>query len=43
MISVYNSNERLFDHNGIKILNPLKAIVRKEDNRSLLPRFKRYN
>jgi len=32
MISVYPSNEKLFADNGIKILKPLKALVRKEDN-----------
>lgn len=32
MISVYDSNERLFKTNGIKILKPLQAIVTKEDN-----------
>ena len=32
MIKVYDSNERLFNHNGIKILHPQKAIVTKEDN-----------
>ena len=32
MISVYNSNEKLFNHNGIKILKPLKAVIIKEDN-----------
>nr|DAN73800.1 MAG TPA: tail protein [Caudoviricetes sp.] len=32
MISVYNSTEKLFDNNGIKILKPEKALIRKEDN-----------
>lgn len=32
MIAVYDSNERLFNHNGIKILHPLKADVIKSDN-----------
>lgn len=32
MISVYPSDERNFSSNGDKILHPLKAIVRKEDN-----------
>lgn len=32
MISVYPSTERVFKDNGIKILKPLKALVRKEDN-----------
>lgn len=32
MICVYPSDEKLFDNNGIKILHPLKALVRKEDN-----------
>lgn len=32
MISIYPSTERLFANNGIKILKPLKALVRKEDN-----------
>lgn len=32
MIRVYDSNERLFNHNGIKIINPLLADVKKADN-----------
>ena len=32
MISVYPSNEKNFSDNGIKILKPLKALIRKEDN-----------
>ena len=32
MIKVYDSNERLFNHNGIKILRPLRADITKEDN-----------
>ena len=32
MIRVYDSNERLFNHNGIKILHPLRADITKEDN-----------
>lgn len=32
MISVYSSNEREFKTNGDKILHPIKAVVRKEDN-----------
>ena len=32
MIKVYDSTERLFNHNGIKILHPLRADVTKEDN-----------
>ena len=32
MIKVYDASERLFNHNGIKILHPQKAIVTKEDN-----------
>ena len=32
MIKCYDSNERLFDHNGIKILHPLRADITKEDN-----------
>lgn len=32
MISVYDSTERLFDHNGIKVLHPLKATIIKVDN-----------
>lgn len=32
MIRVYDSSEKLFNHNGIKILHPLSAIVFKEDN-----------
>lgn len=32
MIKVYDSNERLFKNNGIKILHPLVADITKEDN-----------
>lgn len=32
MIKVYDSNERLFNHNGIKILHPLRADITKKDN-----------
>ena len=32
MLRVYDSNERLFNHNGIKTLNPLLAEVKKVDN-----------
>lgn len=32
MIRVYDSTERLFNHNGIKVLNPLLAEVTKVDN-----------
>lgn len=32
MIRVYDSNEKLFSNNGIKILKPLKCYVYKEDN-----------
>lgn len=32
MINLYKDNEKLFNNNGIKILKPLKAIIRKEDN-----------
>lgn len=32
MIKVYDSNERLFNNNGIKILNPLSAEITKIDN-----------
>lgn len=32
MIKVYDSAERLFNHNGIKILHPLRADITKEDN-----------
>lgn len=32
MISVYDSTEKSFATNGIKILKPLKATIRKEDN-----------
>ena len=31
MIRVFDSNERLFNHNGIKIINPLLADVKKVD------------
>ena len=32
MIKVYDSSERLFNHNGLKILHPLVADITKEDN-----------
>ena len=32
MIKVYDSNEKLFNHNGIKIIHPLKADITKIDN-----------
>ena len=32
MIKVYDSTETLFNHNGLKILHPLKAEVYIEDN-----------
>jgi hypothetical protein len=32
MISVYPSSETAFADNGLKILKPLKCIIRKEDN-----------
>ena len=32
MISVYDSNERVFNHNGIKVLHPLVADITKVDN-----------
>ncbi|BED91989.1 MAG: phage tail protein [Candidatus Improbicoccus pseudotrichonymphae] len=32
MLNIYPSNETTFADNGLKILKPLKAIVRKEDN-----------
>lgn len=32
MIKVFNAEERVFTNNGDKILNPLKAIILKEDN-----------
>ena len=32
MIKVYDSNERLFNNNGIKILHPLVADITKKDN-----------
>ena len=32
MISVYDSNERLFNHNGIKVLRPTRATITKVDN-----------
>ena len=32
MLKVYDSNERLFNHNGIKTLHPLVAEVHKNDN-----------
>lgn len=32
MIRVYDSNERVFNHNGIKVLHPLIADITKKDN-----------
>ena len=32
MIKVFNAAEKVFDSNGEKIINPIKAIVTKEDN-----------
>ena len=32
MIKVYEPSERLFNHNGIKILHPMRADIIKEDN-----------
>lgn len=32
MINVYPSTEKIFKDNGIKVLKPLKALIRKEDN-----------
>ncbi|MDR0405012.1 MAG: hypothetical protein LBH37_04450 [Oscillospiraceae bacterium] len=32
MASIYPSEEKLFSDNGLKILNPLKAVIRKENN-----------
>ena len=32
MIKVYESNERLFNHNGLKIIHPLRADITKVDN-----------
>lgn len=32
MIKVFNANERVFTNNGEKILQPIKAIILKEDN-----------
>lgn len=32
MIKIYESNEKLFNHNGIKILHPNKAEIYLEDN-----------
>ena len=32
MIRIYDSNERLFNHNGIKVLHPLVADITKKDN-----------
>lgn len=40
MISVYPSNEREFANNGIKILKPLMADLRKEDNGDYYVEFK---
>ena len=32
MIKVYDSNEKLFNHNGIKVIHPLRADITKIDN-----------
>ena len=32
MIKIYDSTERLFNHNGIKIVHPLQADITKQDN-----------
>ncbi len=32
MFKVYESNERLFNHNGLKVLHPLAADITKKDN-----------
>lgn len=32
MIKVFNADERVFTNNGEKILNPIKAVILKEDN-----------
>ena len=32
MIKVYEESERLFNHNGLKILHPTKAEIYIEDN-----------
>ena len=32
MIKVYDSNEKLFNHNGIKVIHPLRADITKTDN-----------
>lgn len=32
MLKIYDSNEKLFNHNGIKIIHPLVAEVTKKDN-----------
>lgn len=32
MIKVYDSNEKLFNHNGIKVIRPLRADITKVDN-----------
>lgn len=32
MISVYESNEKIFNHNGLKVLHPRKCDIFKEDN-----------
>lgn len=32
MIKVFNANERVFNSNGDKIINPIKAVILKEDN-----------
>ena len=32
MIKVYDPAEKLFNHNGIKILHPLRADITKIDN-----------
>ena len=42
MIRVYDSNERLFNHNGIKAINPLLADVKKTDNGDYYTELKDY-
>lgn len=32
MIKLYEATEKTFAHNGIKILKPTKAVIKKEDN-----------
>jgi hypothetical protein len=43
MISIFPSNETQFLDNGLKILKPLKALIRKEDNGDYYIDLKRHD